>query len=311
MMDANLEIRGCNTREELMKVVDLCDAAFPKTEREYFERHILKDDTLISQDTRVVLLNGEIISSVQVFPRSIYFKGKIIKIGGIGNVATLPSQRNHGYAGLLMNDAINYMKEKNLTISLLTTSINKYYEKFGFRTLNRIIAEIEIRNKTEYNEIRQFEPGKDFLKIIDLYVKYNSKSSGPIARDEKYWNSQFRFCGEDLGLFLVYEENGKIKGFVRGKKAEDKIKIWEYAASDKSNNIIQKLFENLAARTGLNKAELFLSNCEQERIHWIAINEEKKDTDLMINFIDKDIDNEIRRELLIDNNLTFWLTDFF
>ncbi len=311
MKKSNLVIRGCENREELEKVVDLCDVAFPKTERDYFERHLLKDDTLISQDTRVLLLDDEIVSSVQVFPRVIYFKGKKLKIGGIGNVATIPSQRNHGYAGMLMYDAINYIKEKGYSISVLTTTLNKYYEKFGFQTVKRILAEIDVQSQNEYPEIRQFNSGGDLLSVIDLYEKYNSKSIGPVVRDKKYWDSQLNFCGEDLDLFLVYEEKDKIKGFVRGQKARDKIKVWEYAASDKSNGTIRKLFEELTARTGLNKVELFLSNCEQERIQWIAIGSEKTDTDLMVNFIDKNIINEIKQELLIDNNITFWLTDFF
>ena len=133
MKSASIEIRGCNSKEELIEVVELCDSAFPKTRREYFERHVLKDKTLDTNDPRVLLIDGKIVSSVQVFPRTIYVQKDKIQIGGIGNVATLPSERGKGYAGLLIKGSLDYIIKKGYPLSMLASSINPCFEKFGFR----------------------------------------------------------------------------------------------------------------------------------------------------------------------------------
>src|SRR5271169_312186 len=144
MTDSALEIRGCRSGEELEEVVSLCDAAFPKTSREYFARHVLKDRTLAPADTRVLVKDRKIVSSVQVFPRTMYCRGEKIGFGGIGNVATLPAEREKGYAGSVLRDALEYIRKKKLPVSLLTTTINPYYAKFGFQTIQRHVVQIEL-----------------------------------------------------------------------------------------------------------------------------------------------------------------------
>ena len=114
MKKVEIEIRGCYSIDELRQVVDLCDAAFPETPREYFDRHILHDGTLALEDTRILVKDGKIVSSVQVFPRTIYAAGKKMNVGGIGNVATLPSERKNGYAGMVMKDSMNHISAKDI-----------------------------------------------------------------------------------------------------------------------------------------------------------------------------------------------------
>ena len=78
-----VEIRGCRTRAELERAVDLLDGAFANTEREYFERHVLLDPTLQPEDTRMLIRDGTLLSSVQIFPRMLWLHGRQIPFGGI------------------------------------------------------------------------------------------------------------------------------------------------------------------------------------------------------------------------------------
>jgi predicted N-acetyltransferase YhbS len=307
----NIEIRGCKSKRELFQVIDLCDSSFPETAKEYFERHALKDETLSLDDTRILLLDGGIVSSVQVFPRTIYIKSSKLKVGGIGNVATLPLERKHGYAALLIKDAIKYIKQMNYPVSILTTVVNSYYERFGFQTINRSIVDIEVTYKNENPNVRKFDIERDLSRVMKLYHEYNHLSLGPVVRDEDYWKSQFNFCGEDKDLFLIYEETGILKGFIRGKRGIDRIKIWEYAGHDMLEDVVSELFKHVSSMTKQNRIEMFLSEDERERIDQHNIISKKKDTDLMIKFLDENINDELKCELLQDNRMTFWLTDFF
>jgi len=176
-----IEIRGCSSEEELLNVIEVCDAAFPKTTKEYFERHLLEDKTLGLSDTRVLLKEGKIVSSVQLFPRIISTSSGALRFGGIGNVATLPSERRNGYAGLLLNDALDYLKTQGIPLSILTTHINSYYEKFGFETVRRTIARIESITGKAYNDIRKFEIEKDLRDVANLYNEFNINKSGALV----------------------------------------------------------------------------------------------------------------------------------
>lgn len=310
MKNASIEIRGCNSKEELVEVVELCDSAFPKTNREYFERHVLKDKTLDKNDTRVLLINGKIVSSVQVFPRTIYVQKERIKIGGIGNVATLPSERGKGYAGLLIKDSLDYIIKKGFALSMLTTSINPYYEKFGFQTILRTIAAINCNEGKNHKEISKFDKNNNLKDIINIYSGFNSGKIGTIVRDEEYWLSQFEFCDEDKDLFLVYKSKDETIGFIRAQRKENYISVLEYAFKDNNTLVFAKLIEELSFMTGINDFKLFLTKEEENIIgrYSFSLKDEK---DFMICFLDNSLSMQIKNELLKDRNLNFWQSDFF
>ena len=306
-----IEIRGCSSEEELLNVIEVCDAAFPKTTKEYFERHLLEDKTLGLSDTRVLLKEGKIVSSVQLFPRIISTSSGALRFGGIGNVATLPSERRNGYAGLLLNDALDYLKTQGIPLSILTTHINSYYEKFGFETVRRTIARIESITGKAFNDIRKFEKEKDLRDVANLYNEFNINKTGGLVRDEKYWRSQIDFSGEDKDLFLVYEQDGELKGFVRGKRKENYIELLEYAFKGAHKTALTKLIESMAYITGLNELELFLTKKEEGYLDPGFSYKLKDENDLMICFLDSKINDDIKNELISSRNLNFWQSDFF
>lgn len=306
-MDKRIEIRGCNNREELVKVIELCDKAFETTSYEYFERHLIRDKTLSPSDTRILLLNDEIVSSVQVFPRKMYLESELIEFCGIGNVATHPGKRKMGYAELVMKDAVDYMNRLKAQFSILTTTINKYYEKFGYKTLTRELFTIDDIIAFDHSEIRNFSRTDDFEKVKLIYELYNQYSIGPIKRDNIYWSSQLEFSGEDFSLFLIHQHNQNITAYIRAVKETDKIKILEFAALSDFEKHFQKLLQSLAYKTGINKFEVFLSETEKRKLN-INNYQKRIDSDLMILLLNKELHFE---KLMRHNNITFWLSDFF
>lgn len=310
-MDSHLELRGCKTNEELHAVVELCDAAFDKTAKEYFERHLFNDTTLSLDDTRILLKDGVIVSSVQVFPRTIYIGGKRVLMGGIGNVATLPSERKKGHAEKVLRDSMDYVKRKGFKVSLLTTTINEFYEKFGFKTIKRQLIHLNVLPRTDQSRVRVVDWGRDMDRVMQLYDEYNTGSTGPIVRDAAYWQTQFGFCGEDEKLFLVWEEGKEIRGYVRGRKDTDSTRILEYAVRDGEEQILRTLLEDLSFRTRQPKLEVFVSGSEKKRLPFLQLSESEVETSFMIAFFDDAFDTDIRMGSLDEGDFTFWLTDYF
>jgi predicted N-acetyltransferase YhbS len=311
MSDTRLKAEGCGNRGQLEAVIDLCDAAFADTAREYFERHMWLDKTIGPEDTRILVKGGTLVSSVQVFPRRSFVKGSIVETGGIGNVATLPSERRHGYAEIVLKNAIEYMRSRNWRLSLLTTKINSYYEKFGFRTINREIALTEPRKSMTHPGIRLFDKERDLGAVARLYEKYNADLAGPIVRDPLYWSSQLEFCDEDKNLFLVYEIENEIVAYVRAKRKPDRTSLMEYAYSKGHEDCQHRLFEHLHFTAGMKPLEVYRTLDEKPVLADLNILATRVDGELMINFLDDAFDEGGRECLLKDNGFTFWLTDFF
>lgn len=299
------------SRGELDEVVSLCDAAFPKTSREYFARHVLKDRTLVPDDTRVLVKDGKIISSVQVFPRTMYCRGEEIGFGGIGNVATLPSERGKGYAGKVLRDALEYIRKKKLPVSLLTTTINPYYAKFGFQTIQRHVVQMELNGAGEHAGVRPFERARDLRKIIDSYDRFSTQFVGSLVRSEAYWDSQLDFCDEDKGLFFVHETEGELRGFIRAKKEADHVQVMEYGFAGKRQDVLRGLFEHVARSAGEPRVKLFASDLERPYLSFGNGGSPRADTDMMVSIIDPGLNQKVQDTLRRDFQLTFWLTDFF
>ncbi len=310
-MDPLVEIRGCRSRQELQAVVELCDEAFDDTAREYFERHMFKDGTISQEDTRVLVRGGKIVSSVQVFPRTIYIGEKKVRMGGIGNVATLPSERKRGYAELVIRDAMEYMRRKGFQVSLLTTTINGYYKRFGFQTLDRQLVKIDVPPREDQSHTEVFDSSRDAAQVMRLYDNYNAASTGPIVRDADYWRSQIDFCGEDAKLFLVWRDGEEILGYVRGRKETESTKILEYAFADGREEIARALFADLTFRTERPKVEVFVSRNEKKRLTFLHSGQFEIDTFFMAALVGGGIDDRTMEVILPQSDFTFWLTDYF
>ena len=82
-------------------------------------------------------------------------------------------------------------------------------------------------------------------------------------------------------------------------------------SSDHQREIIQSLFEHLAFSAHLPKLEFFTSEREKEYLPFEDSTSLHDDTDMMVNLLDASLNPELKKTLLGDYQLTFWLADFF
>jgi len=303
-------VRGCVNREELLQVVDLLDRAFENTPREYFERHVLHDPTLSPEDTRILLRDGRIVSSVQIFPRIMRVAGASIPFGGIGNVATDPSERKSGLASTVMHEAIARMRQR-FPFSMLTTTINRYYERFGYRTVVREQGILAPISGSMSAGVRRFRMDTDLARVKELYRTYTEQSVGPVVRDDLYWEGQFAFCGEDTEKFLVLERDGTIRGYIRARVYKEYLEILEYAAGEDLPAVFDLLLRAVAGMTPPMPIKLYLSEIERARLQLKHRLEIKEDTDLMCVVFDERYAETIERQVMQRNGVNFWSSDFF
>jgi len=88
---------------------------------------------------------GKVISSVELFKRTIKYKRKSVFMGGLGGVCTTKKRRNRGIASLLMKKGMNDFKKQKCDIAFLCTDIEnpklvRLYNKSGFVVMKQPYA---------------------------------------------------------------------------------------------------------------------------------------------------------------------------
>ena len=81
---------------------------------------------------RHMRLNGRVVSCVSIYPCQVQWGDAVLKVGGIGGVATDPEHRRHGLAGLTLEDCLKVMAEEDFDLSILWTGISDYYRRWGW-----------------------------------------------------------------------------------------------------------------------------------------------------------------------------------
>ncbi len=247
-----IEIRGMHS-EELPSVHRILDQAFPNTAKSFFDRQVKNDPVLRPEDTRVLLENGKVRACVRVYFRELYCQGEIIKIGGIGDVGTDPSHQHRGYASQLMEDAIQYMRNNGVLLSLLFTQINPFFYSFGYMDLPTLSVEAEPLQRRFKIEYRTANIRTDLTELQKLYSDYNRNKTGPAVRNAHYWKQQMKFPRIDPCLFWVTEENGTIQCYIRGKIETDYLKIQEWAHRPGEEECVLNLIHEMTRVTHKKK----------------------------------------------------------
>ena len=305
------ELRACRNASDLEQVVDLCDRAFDGTPREYFERHILRDPTLRPEDTLVIAKDGKLVSSVQIFPRKFWVEGRVMAFAGIGNVSTDPAERKHGHAARLMEEAVKRMRSQGYAFSMLTTTINSYYEKFGYVTVPRQAVTFTGVSPKRALGVRHFVQGSDFASVRVIYESYNGENAGPVVRDEQYWLGQLDFCGEDPDKFLVLERDGRTVAYIRGNIEKGVLQVLEFGTLEDAPASFEAMVRSLASRSMGTPVKAVLSEGELKRLALRMPHALETDREMMILVLDERERATLERTILRPGVLMFWLSDFF
>ncbi len=130
----------------------------------------------------LALENDSVISTQELFKRSIKYKGKKIILGGLGGLCTIKKRRKRGIATVLLKKGMEDLRKEKCEVAFLCTNIKdpklvRLYKRFGFVIMkqpytfigksgkryiekNGMIA--PLRSKTKFNLILKSK------KILDI-----------------------------------------------------------------------------------------------------------------------------------------------
>ena len=213
-----MEIRAAR-ESELEQVVELCCLAFNPDGHERYWQYVRGDSSYRLPQTRVVVVNDTVISTLRVWERRIRVGASFVTMGGIGGVCTHPKYRGVGYASALMRDTIDYLRMTGCDIGALFTIIPAaFYRRLGWTTLPLHGFLVPCNSTTSAEcpsecEISTFNPEADLDAVARLYDLINAQQSGTIARTRAYWDmAPCRIRG--VLPTVVARQNGRIGGYL-------------------------------------------------------------------------------------------------
>lgn len=221
-----LEIRAA--REDELEAAGLCigrafreDAEGIRGMAEYF-RDGLRGDTIYKlENTRVAVLDGRVVSVVQIHDRRMLVRGTPVRQAYVPLVGTDPERRGMGFGALLLRDAAEYMEREGYTVSLFQIEgAERFYERGGwiefvhYHKLTVRLPETLPPVSSGY-EIEPVEMERDLDAVLRLFEISNRVVSGPAVRTRGFWETYAREWEFRYPLFVLARSGGEAVAYLR------------------------------------------------------------------------------------------------
>jgi len=266
------------TEDDIQRWSEFCASIFnykpnppPST---YFSRNYHNDPRRDASLIRVLIhcanntmeecQNGEIVSSVRIFRRTLSAPGqyRTIEAGGIGEVCTSANHQRRGLSKLLLNDALDIMstssksdKGNGMECSLLHANpdFRPVYSKVGGYECVKSewsVVPIELKHLTTINTfharsdgwaLRQAEFPQDIEQLHCIHKSYSEERFITVKRSKEYWKE---YVSAELGdtLWVLAHpdfddcEFTEVKAWMSIRKRGDRYQLREFGYDTHSHN---------------------------------------------------------------------------
>lgn len=208
-------------RTEAEQVCDLLALSFDEAAPGFFRAQTERDSTFRLRHGRVAVDGDHVVGYVRIFARTMLVRGRPVKAGGIGSVATHPDARRDGIATALLRDAIEQMRRAGMQASFLFTGIPGFYERLGWRVVREPqftadAAEVAALPDEGLWSIRATTDA-DVPRMLAIYGRAVAGSTGAVVRTARTWRDAQTWLDEDPGGCFVAERNGSVVGYARSR----------------------------------------------------------------------------------------------
>lgn len=161
------EVRSIHNEQEFDQVLRILDGAFPVGKSFFMDR--LSNDSAYKISTTWIAKQGDAVTStIQVFPVYCRLENTLIKIGGIGSVATDEAYRGQGHCQQILKQASSWMVDEQYDLSLLYAVITPFYERFGWNVVPQPLYGLTMTQLAAAQEL--IEPSA--IQASDLQTQY-------------------------------------------------------------------------------------------------------------------------------------------
>lgn len=258
-----MEIRGAR-ESELEQVIELICLAFDSDDHERYWQYVQGDSSYRPSQTRVVVVNDTVVSTLRVWERRMRVGASLVTMGGIGGVCTHPNYRSVGYASALMRDTIGYLQTIGCDLGVLFTIIPEaFYRHLGWTSFPMHGFSVACNSAARAADasawqITDFNPETDLDAVARVYDIANVQQSGAIARTRAYWDmAPCRIRG--VLPTVVARRDGHIGGYLNYEVDEKTAEVREVGCDANDPEVLDVL------------VSYFLEACEVQEIEEIAV----------------------------------------
>src|SRR5215210_80797 len=166
------------------------------------------------EQVHVIEEDGEVRASTTVFPLESFVEGEPRPMGGVHAVMAHPAYRRRGYAGELMRAALRDMRERDISLSLLSPFAHAFYRMFGYELatedIKYMLKPANLPTSQEQSHLRAYRE-VDLSSLMALYEAEAKRHTLSVLRSEKHWKKSLADKDNDAA---VYECDGEIEGYV-------------------------------------------------------------------------------------------------
>ncbi len=244
-----MEIRAAR-ESELEQVVELNCEAFNPNQHERYWQYVRGDSSYRLSQTRVVVVNDRVVSTLRVWERRIRIGASLVTMGGIGGVCTHTKYRGVGYASALMRQTIDYLQTTSCDLGVLFTIIPEtFYHRFGWTSFPLKGFKIACNNTTSTEnqsvpKVRTFNVETDLDAVASIHDLANVQQSGTVSRTRAYWDMEpSRIRG--ILPSVVAHRNGDIIGYLNYQIDEKCAEVLEVGYIPDNLEVIDTLVSHL------------------------------------------------------------------
>jgi len=202
--------------------------------QDWWLQGIARDPYYEKEQTRVMVLDGKLVSSVTCYLRPSYIAGRIAKAVCIGSVCTHPEYRRRGLLRQTLAEAARWMISQGVLWSFLYGN-EAVYGSSGWRNLTSWIlsavrrsrplffADLCVRSEFSTDIVaRPADSEADVPVLAEIYDEFNSGLTGTTRRTVEYWRRRVLTRSEpwaNLPVYYLLERHGRAVGYYAGENA--------------------------------------------------------------------------------------------
>jgi predicted acetyltransferase len=247
----NVDVRAIR-EDEMGACLDLWKKVWPDDRPGSFERYFFGDADYQPEYTRVAVLDGGLVSAVQIVKRTISCGGFTLTLGGIANVATDPDYRGEGFASTCLKQAIEVMEADAMDLSLLFTGSPDFYIKCGYEPVSgtKLVGELRPEPVHPFTRmvVRPYDD-RDDACIHLIHIAYNRERPLAVRRSAPYWRDWLQWWqGQAPGRATVAEHEGSVVGYCLYTVDEEqgRVRVREFGVREGAEQALDALLEEAA-----------------------------------------------------------------
>jgi len=190
------------------------------------------------ENIRIVTEDDRVVATVSICDIPVRYGDVVLRMGGIGDVATDPDAQRKGYCSTCMNDAIDFMTRDGYDISLLF-GINNFYHRFGYRTalVESVLlfepSRVNVDMPTGYR-VRKVRIS-DIPQMDTLYRRGIGTCDLAVQRAEIDWMYNLKRSGRAGDISVILDSDKRIVAYVMGRPERDCYEISEIGVTNSTD----------------------------------------------------------------------------